>query len=197
LPENPKGAKSPLNGRWVFQVRGIDQSILSHVGRALTDDQAASDGRYWGFPFYKGLEIYNQDHLLADPLARQQMERLGLVLVEGFFDVAALVSAGCLNVGALMGAHITAEQIDRLKFIASQVAMREIKLFLDRDEAGSKGTQRAVALLEQNGFIVKAFDWDQQFERSGCAPVGIKPWIKDPADMSTIQLNYLRNQKII
>jgi len=201
LPERPGRAKSPLNGRLVFQVRGIDQNltpvILSHVGRALTDQQADSDGRYWGFPFHKKLEIYNQDKLLCDPLAREQVDCFGLVLVEGFFDVAALVSAGCLNVGALMGSHITSGQIDKLKFMASHLAIREITLFLDRDEAGQKGTRRAVALLEQQGFAVKTFDWDRKFERPGCPPVGINPLFKDPADMSEAQLKYLRKQKII
>ena len=201
LPERQDGAQSPLNGRLVFQVRGISQDlkpvILSHVGRALTDQQATSDGRYWGFPFYKKLEIYNQDKLLTDPLARQQVERFGLVLVEGFFDVAALVSAGCLNVGALMGAHITPGQIDRLKFIASHMAIGEITLFLDRDEAGRKGAKKALSLLEQNGFTVKVFDWDQKFERPGCPPVGINPLIKDPADMSGAQIKYLRKNGII
>ena len=201
LPERPDKAKSPLNGRLVFQVRGISSDlkpvILSHVGRSLTDRQADADGRYWGFPFYKKLEIYNQDKLLTDPLAREQVKRFGLILVEGFFDVAALVSAGCLNVGALMGAHITVEQIDKLKFIASQVPIKEITLFLDRDKAGRKGSRRAVSLLTKNGFTVKIFDWEQQFDRPGCPPVRIKPLIKDPADMSGSQFKYLRKNEII
>ncbi|MBT7629412.1 MAG: IS21 family transposase [Desulfobacula sp.] len=196
LPESVNGSKSPLNERLVFQVRGISQDlkpeILSHVGRALTDRQSASDGRYWAFPFSKGLEIYNQDKLLLDPLAREQVERFGLVLVEGFFDVAALVSAGCFNAGALMGSHITIEQVYRLKFLASHMHMGVITLFLDRDEAGQKGSQRAVSLLKRNGFAVKEFDWDQKFEQPGCQPVRIKPVIKDPADMSGAQLKYLR-----
>ena len=201
LPERVNGNKSPLNGRLVFQVRGISQDlkpvILSHVGRALTDQQSTSSGRYWAFPFSKGLEIYNQDKLLLDTLAREQVGRFGLVLVEGFFDVAALVSAGCFNTGALMGSHITVEQIYRLKFLASHMPIGVINLFLDRDEAGQKGSKRAVALLKQNGFAVKEFDWDQKFERPGCPPVGIKPLTKDPADMSCAQIKYLRKQGII
>jgi transposase/5S rRNA maturation endonuclease (ribonuclease M5) len=201
LPESPGGAKSPLNGRVVFQVRGVDQNlnpvIVSHVGRALTDRQADSHGKYWGFPYYKNLEIYNQDKLLTDPSAREQVERFGLVLVEGFFDVAALVSAGCLNAGALMGSHISSEQIDRLKFMASHMAIREITLFLDRDEAGQKGTLRAVTLLRQHGVSVKTFDWEKKFERPGGPKVGINPLFKDPADMSEAQLKYLRKREII
>ena len=37
LPERPNGNKqSPLNGRLVFQVRGMSGAILTHIGRALT-----------------------------------------------------------------------------------------------------------------------------------------------------------------
>ncbi|MFH2092729.1 MAG: IS21 family transposase [Pseudomonadota bacterium] len=201
LPEKAVGSQSPLNGRLVFQVRGVGRDlnpvILSHVGRALTDRQKTSDGRYWGFPFFKKLEIYNQDKLLTDPFAREQIDRFGLVLVEGFFDVATLVSAGCLNVGALLGAHISTEQVDRLKWLASHMEIKTINLFLDRDEAGRKGTIRAVALLKQNGFAVKMFDWDQKFERPGCLPLGINPLIKDPADLSLAQIKYLRKNEII
>ncbi|MCK5784239.1 MAG: IS21 family transposase [Desulfobacterales bacterium] len=201
LPEKINGRESPLNGRLVFQVRGISQDlkpvILTHVGRAVTDQQSTSNGRYWGFPFSKKLEIYNQDKLLLDSLAKAQVERFGLILVEGFFDVAALVSAGCLNAGALMGLYITVEQVSRLKFLASQMTIGKINLFLDRDEAGQKGSMKAASLLKKNGFTVKEFDWNQKFERPGCQPVGIKPLIKDPADMSCAQLNYLRKRGII
>jgi len=205
LPERPPGeTQSPLNGRVVFQVRGVVEEgpilksvILSHIGRALTDQQEVADGKYWGFPFHKRLEIYNQDKLLMDTAATEQVKEFGLILVEGFFDVAALIEAGCLNVGALMGAHITAEQIDRLKFINARVPVPRITLFLDRDEAGRQGTKRAALLLEQNGFVVTAFDWDHVFTRTGLPPCRIGPHIKDPGDMSFTQIKWLRKQGMI
>ena len=201
LPERVADKQSPLNGRLVFQVRGVGPDlktvILSHVGRALTEDQSALDGRYWGFPFSKKLEIYNQDKLLQDPLARDQVARYGLTLVEGFFDVAVLVSAGCLNACALMGAHISVEQVYQVEFLASHLNIRVINLFLDRDEAGRKGTIRAASLLNRHGFAVKEFDWNQEFERPGYPPVRIKSVIKDPADMSGAQLKYLRKKGMI
>jgi 5S rRNA maturation endonuclease (ribonuclease M5) len=203
LPERPQG-QSPLNGRIVFQVRGLVQDgstlkpvILSHVGRALTAGQEASHGKYWGFPFHKRLEIYNQDNLLLDPAAKEQMQRLGLILVEGFFDVASLVDAGCLNAAALMGAHISLEQIARLQFINARAAFPGITLFLDRDEAGQKGTARAAMLLEQHGFSVSVFDWEGVFNRSGLPPCRIGSHIKDPGDMSISQLTWLRKQGLI
>jgi hypothetical protein len=66
LPDHPSGSThSPLNGRVVFQVRGVTENdsslepvILTHVGRSLTAEQEKKHGKYWSFPFYKGLEIY-------------------------------------------------------------------------------------------------------------------------------------------
>ena len=195
LPKRANG--SPLNGRLVFQVRGVSglkPVILTHVGRALTPQQKKADGKYWSFPFFKKLEIYNQDKLLLDVSARQQVERFGLVLVEGFFDVAALIESGCLNVGALMGSHMTEEQMARVKFISSHVPIPKVTVFLDRDEAGIAGTEKAVALLRANGFSVEAFDWNQTFAQSGADLVKTPVTIRDPGDMSVRQLQWLRRQ---
>jgi DNA primase len=117
--------------------------------------------------------------------------------VEGFFDVAALVSAGCLNAGAIMGAHLCEEQVHQLQFLASHINISIVNLFLDRDKAGKEGALKAESLLKQHGFTVRIFDWDQKFERPGCLPVGITSGIKDPADMSGSQLRYLRKTGMI
>lgn len=201
LPERSIGRKrSPLNGRLVFQIRGVREGnsglkpvVLTHVGRALTQEEEKTDGKYWSFPFLKGLEIYNQDKLLLDSMARGQLEKYGLVLVEGFFDVAAMVSSDCLNVGALMGSQMTDKQVARLKFISSRVAIPKIKLFLDRDKIGIDGTKKAVVKLKDNGFAAEIFDWEQTFNRPSIPPVKISPSIKDPGDMSAAQLQWLRN----
>ncbi len=68
----------------------------------------------WSYPFKKSWELYNQDHILMDEEAWRQANTFGLILVEGFFDVAKLVEAGCRNVVALMGSAISAQQIERL-----------------------------------------------------------------------------------
>jgi len=191
LPSRTNGTStSPLHSRLVFQIRGVTGNgqslqpmILSHTGRALTQEQENVDGKYWSYPFRKGQEVYNQDHLLLDPEAGSQMNAFGLVLVEGFFDVAKLVEAGCRNVGALMGAHISAEQIERLGWIRSRIGFSRIVLFLDRDEAGQQGTCRAFELLGRHGFNVSVFDWNL-----------IPDPVKDPADMSVEQLQQLHRQ---
>jgi len=191
-PRTNGGSSSPLQSRLVFQIRGIKENghgleavILSHAGRALAPEQENADGKYWSYPFRKGLEIYNQDHLLLDPEAVRQLKTFGLILVEGFFDVAKLVEAGCRNVAALMGAHITVEQIERLAWIRSRVDLPRIVLFLDRDEAGRNGACQASERLRRHNFEVSAVDWDRN---------PIPAAAKDPADMSVEQLQRLRVQ---
>jgi len=198
-----KGA-SPLNSRLVFQVRGVLENghdlhpiILSHCGRALSREQEDSDGKYWSYPFRKGWEIYNQDKLLLDEEARHQVNTFGLVLVEGFFDVAKLVEAGCRNVGSLMGAHISAEQIERLEWIHSRIGFPRIVLFLDRDRAGREGSRQAGERLRCHNFEVSVFDWDRNMLWNGQGPELIPDSIQDPADMSVEQLHRLRKQGII
>jgi len=194
---------SPLNSRLVFQVRGIRENghglqpvILSHVGRALSREEEDSNGKYWSYPFKKGWEIYNQDHILLDEEAWRQANTFGLILVEGFFDVAKLVEAGCRNGVALMGSAISSEQIDRLLWIHARVQFPRILLFLDRDPAGRRGAHQVRERLSNHAFSVTVFDWDQWVSWNG-QTLPIPESIKDPADMSADQLRTLRRQGII
>jgi 5S rRNA maturation endonuclease (ribonuclease M5) len=205
LPPRANGKPgSPLQSRLVFQIRGVRENghglepiILSHSGRALAPEQQDQDGKYWSYPFRKGQEIYNQDQLLLDEEAGRQARAFGLVLVEGFFDVAKLVEAGCRNVCALMGAHITAEQIERLTWIRSRIGFARIVLFLDRDNAGRNGAIQAFERLRQHNFEVSVFDWDQNTPAGVDGAEPIPDSIKDPADMSVEQLQRLRGQGLI
>jgi transposase/5S rRNA maturation endonuclease (ribonuclease M5) len=195
LPQRPRAkATSPLNGRLVFQIRGVKENgsdlqpiVLSHTGRALSREQIDTDGKYWSYPFRKGLEIYNQDQLLLDEETRRQASKFGLILVEGFFDVAKLVEADCRNVGALMGATVSAQQVNRLVWLNKRLQLPHIILFLDRDKAGHDGARRARKQLRHHDMAVKVFDWDMNISES----------IQDPADMSVEQLRSLRRQGII
>jgi len=191
---------SPLNSRVVFQVRGVSENggslkprILSHVGRAVSREQEDRDGKYWCYPFRKGFELYNQDQILLDEEAWRQANTFGLIVTEGFFDVAKLVEAGCRNAVALMGSSISEEQIERLGWISEKVEAPRIVLFLDRDQAGKKGSQQIRERLSARGFSVLVFDWDQ------LAPCNAPEAgsIRDPADMPVEQIRALRRQGIL
>jgi transposase/5S rRNA maturation endonuclease (ribonuclease M5) len=205
LPQRSRGkAVSPLNGRLVFQIRGVRENgpdlqpiVLSHTGRALNRQQEDADGKYWSYPFHKGFEIYNQDQLLLDQEARRQAKKFGLILVEGFFDVAKLVEADCRNVGALMGATVSAQQIQRLLWLNRRLRIPHILLFLDRDQAGHDGAQQARKQLRHHEMTVKVFDWDRNLSGNGQVCMNIPESIQDPADLSVEQLRGLRKQGII
>jgi transposase/5S rRNA maturation endonuclease (ribonuclease M5) len=189
---------SPLNSRLVFQIRGLTENghglqpvILSHVGRALSTEQEDSDGKYWSYPFRKGFELYNQDQILLDQEAWRQANKFGLILVEGFFDVAKLVEAGCRNVVALMGSTISREQVERLMWLRTLVRFPRILLFLDRDQAGRSGCRQAQERLHHHDLDVEVFDWDHLL------PGDNKTTGQDPADMSVAQLQALRRQRIL
>jgi DNA primase len=184
----------------VFQVRGVRENgdglkpvILSHAGRALSQEQEARDGKYWSYPFRKGFELYNQDQILLDEEAWRQASMFGLIVTEGFFDVAKLVEAGCRNAVALMGAAISEEQIERLVWMNEKVRFPRILLFLDRDQAGIKASQQICERLSNRGLSVDILDWEQW------VPVDALQGgaVRDPADMSLEQIRTLRKQRIL
>jgi len=205
LPQRgPNKPDSPLNGRLVFQIRGMEENgqhlhpvILSHSGRALNTDQQERDGKYWSYPFRKGLELYNQDQLVLDKEARDQTAKFGLILVEGFFDTAKLVAAGYRNVGALMGSSMTSDQIERLVWMQSRLQFPYIRLLLDRDAAGQEAVGKLRKQLDRHGLAVKLFDWDQKVSCNGQTAEPIPESIQDPADMSLDQLRALRSQGML
>ena len=195
---------SPLNSRLVFQVRGLRENghglqpvILSHAGRALSREQEDSNGKYWSYPFKKGWEIYNQDQILLDEEAWRQANKFGLILTEGFFDVAKLVEAGCRNVVALMGSSISEEQIERLVWIRARVQFPRILLFLDRDPAGQSGVRQIRERLSLHDLSVTVFDWNQLAPFNGQEAAPMPESIQDPADMSVEQLRTLRRHGIL
>jgi transposase/5S rRNA maturation endonuclease (ribonuclease M5) len=191
---------SPLNSRVVFQIRGVSENgdgfkpvILSHAGRALNREQEARDGKYWCYPFHKGLELYNQDLILLDEEAWRQASMFGLIVAEGFFDVAKLVESGCRNAVALMGSAMSEEQIERLVWMHEKVRFPRIVLFLDRDQAGTKAAKQIHEQLSGRGFSVDLFDWERFL------PVGGEQdgAIQDPAEMTVAQIQTLRRQGIV
>jgi transposase/5S rRNA maturation endonuclease (ribonuclease M5) len=195
---------SPLNSRVVFQIRGLRENggglkpvILSHAGRALSLEQEARDGKYWSYPFRKGFEIYNQDLILLDNEAWRQASMFGLIVTEGFFDVAKLVEAGCRNAVALMGSAISEEQIERLVWMHEKVKFPRILLFLDRDMAGERASQQIYERLSNRGFAVDVFNWDQRVPVSGEEAGPIQESIRDPADMPLGEIRALRRQGIL
>jgi DNA primase len=89
-----------------------------------------------------------------------------------------------------MGSHISAEQIERLTGIHSRLRFPRIVLFLDRDQPGRDGAQRALERLRGHGFEISIFDWERD-------PEALPDSIQDPADMTVEGLRRLRNDGVL
>ena len=117
--------------------------------------------------------------------------------MEGFFDVAKLVVAGCRNVGALMGSSISAEQIQRLLWIRNRLQLPCILLLLDRDRTGQQAAGKIQQQLSRHKLAVTVFDWNQMVSVNGQSAQRIAQSIQYPADMTVDQFRALRSQGII
>ena len=204
-------SRSPLRGRLVFQIRGLSVDaddnaqpvILSHIGRATTEEQEHATGKWLFYAgFHASLELYNQDKVALDPEARRQAAEGGrLILVEGCLDVAKLWSAGIRNTVASFGAHLSEEQAARLRLLSDRLGTDGVLVFFDRDQDGSEpnrqGAQRAVDLLQGTGLDAAEFDWGIQFRDRRRGAVGIPETITDPCEFTAEQLRWLRGKAIL
>jgi DNA primase len=200
----PATHKSSLKDRLVFQIRGLDDleavspnpTILTHMGRALSDEQAAQDGK-WSYykGFKKSLELYNLDQLRLDPEAQQQITDTGhLILVEGCFDVAACIEAGIRNVAASFGTQVSAEQIEKLHSLKEVLQVKLVLVWYDRDKAGQSAQSKLITQLEAEGIPAQGFDWQQTFTSPVRGDVPLPETVTDPGEFSTQQINWLRSK---
>jgi hypothetical protein len=203
---NKRDFRGALQNRIVFQVRGVVEKnkklqpvILTHCGRATTQEQELKDGKYYNFKgFKKSYELYNIDTVLLNKEAVRQAKACGYVLLlEGMFDVLKLYDAGVYNAVGSFGASFSEKVLPRFKLIAEKLDIDTFFIWYDHDQAGFDGTAKALSLLTETGFKVKTFDWNMQFESGNTTLVTIPAKFKDACDFSTKQLQWLRQKSII
>ncbi|WP_158623156.1 toprim domain-containing protein [Pseudorhodobacter sp. E13] len=197
----PQG-RSPLKGRIVFQVADArpaaknaeepSRVILSHFGRSI-------DGTEPKYLFYKGFhkssELYAQELIsLHEDAAAQISDTKAIVLTEGPFDVAKAVEAGLRNVVGSFGSSLSLAQAQKLKAMADTFGAETIHIIYDRDTAGREGAAKAVAQVEAQGLTAHVFDWDAPVTRARSGDVFIPVSVQDLADMSSKQIQWLRQR---
>ncbi|ETR65961.1 MAG: hypothetical protein OMM_13452 [Candidatus Magnetoglobus multicellularis str. Araruama] len=188
-------SKSNLRGRIVFQIRGVKEfesdikpTILTHMGRAISEKQADEWGKWRIYAgFQKKSTLYNIDNILMLPQVTSQVEKYGLILVEGCFDVAKLFEAEIFNVASTLTASLSDEQIQKIEYIKSKINIPEIKIWFDDDDAGRNGTQKAIEKLKNFEIPVSAFDWDKLRSEKR----------KDTCDFEIDELKKLRQSDLI
>lgn len=134
-PENPKRAPFAFfHGRLTFPIRNRQGKVLSFGARGIAGEQPKYlNGRETAL-FDKARQLYGLDK------ARQAIARTGqAIVVEGYFDCAALFQAGVENVVGTMGTTLTPEHLHLLWRIAPTIVHVG-----DGDAAGHRGGDRGL-----------------------------------------------------
>jgi Toprim domain len=192
--------KGAMDKRLVFQIRGVEKDtdgnlkpvVLSHLGRATTQEQQEKNGKWWHYAgFHKSLELYNINNILLDEQARAQAKESGqVILVEGCLDVSKLVESGIKNTVATFGACLYESQLPRLKLLADELSIKTFMVWYDRDKAGIEGQKAALELLKTSGFEGKGFNWGIRFD-------SVIPTVKDACDFTKEQLQRINRELLI
>lgn len=153
--------------RIIFPVRNINKNLVGVIGRVVGDGWPKYKSY---FSFKKSSVLYGEDKILEDSD--------GVVIVEGPFDVLRLWSYGYKSVVAIMGAHISRAQADRILSFG-----KKVYVMLDWDEAGKAGRRHLFSMLAGRLLL---------FDVSG------PPGKKDPAELKKEEADfYLSKGKII
>lgn len=199
----PQG-KSPMRGRIVFQIADArpgksgepERVILSHIGRAVNEDQNPKYLFYEGF--HKSLELYGQELLTLHEDAAEQVSGTGhILLTEGPFDVAKAIEAGFRNVVGSFGVSLSEVQAGKLAHFSGCFRNCPVLIAYDRDKAGRTGAAKAQALLSEQGVTSRIFDWDAPVGKTRSGPVTIPETITDLGDFSPDQLCWLRARGLL
>lgn len=131
--------------RVIFPIVGESGKVIAFAGRALGDEQP----KYLNSPetpiYIKGRTLYHL-HAAAPEIRKQDCA----VLVEGYMDCIAVVSAGVGHVVASCGTSLTVSQI---RLLARST--RRIVVNFDPDSAGVAATERSLGLLLEEGFEIR------------------------------------------
>ncbi len=111
--------------------------------------------------------------------------------------MAKAVEAGLRNVVASFGANLSVMQANALKVMAERHGAQQLRIVFDRDEAGCKGAAKAAEVLAQVGLKAEIFEWDTPIGRGRQGEVFIPQTTGDLADLSTEQLQWLRQRRLL
>jgi len=132
------GCYDRLRGRVTFPIRDVRGRIQGFGGRALAADQEPKYLNTPESPVFRKREAFFGMPDALEPIRRSERA----VVVEGYFDLIALVRAGVEGAVATCGTALTAEHARQLRRRTKRVV-----LLFDGDEAGQRAMERALEVL--------------------------------------------------
>jgi DNA primase len=144
--EEAKGHYDRFRGRLMIPIEDVDGHVIAFGGRVM----GAGEPKYMNSPespvYTKGNNLYGLSR------TREAIRQAGFsLMVEGYFDLIALWSAGIQHVVATLGTALTRAQVDLLRRYAPRVAA-----VFDPDEAGRKALARSLELFLAGNVHAKA-----------------------------------------
>jgi DNA primase len=134
-----------FRGRLMFPIHDERGNVIAFGGRVLGDEIPkyinSSDT-----PLYRKSRVLYGFHLAKESISK----RRSALLVEGYLDVIACHEAGLTHAVASLGTSATEEQAKLLKRWSDEVV-----ILYDRDEAGQKAADRAIAVMSAEGLRVR------------------------------------------
>jgi DNA primase len=156
-----------FRGRLIFPIEDVAGNVIAFGGRILGEGEP----KYLNTPessvFFKGRNLYGLNRTKEDIRGKGYA-----ILVEGYFDLITLWSAGSRNVVASLGTALTKEHVDLIRRYTNEV----IALF-DPDVAGKKALARSIELFLSGNVHAKAavlpegYDPDQYVRTYGNEPL--------------------------
>jgi DNA primase len=126
-----------FRGRLMFPIESLNGDTIAFGGRIIGDGEP----KYLNSPespiYIKGKTLYGL-YRTKNEIKRKDEA----IIVEGYFDLLALWSAGIGNVVATLGTALTKEQIELIRRFT-----RNISIIFDPDEAGKSAVERSLKLF--------------------------------------------------
>jgi DNA primase len=137
IPGKDASQYDRFRGRLMFPVEDFNGRVIAFGGRLIGDGEP----KYLNSPesgvYIKGRNLYALNR------AKEAIRRQGYaILVEGYFDLISLWSAGITHVVATLGTALTKDQVDLIGRYTKHVVV-----LFDPDEAGRKALMRSLELF--------------------------------------------------
>ncbi len=177
-----------FRGRLLIPIHDLRGRVVGFGGRIL----GPGEPKYLNSPetpiFHKGSLLYNL-HQARHPVRKAELA----IVVEGYFDVLALVQAGIENVVAPLGTALTGDQAALLRRFAPAAA-----LMFDSDSAGQRATFRTADELLRHEVRVRVAtlppgqDPDTVVREAGAA--AIEKLVEDAVDVLERKIQLLERK---
>lgn len=138
-----------FRGRVMFPIINVFGEVIAFGGRVM-------DGSQPKYLNTRDTPLFNKrKNLYGLNLVRKLQTVKSVVIVEGYMDVVSMQAHGVKAVVASLGTALTREQAALLKRYTNTVYIA-----YDGDEAGETATQKAITVLEPEGFDLRVIRFD-------------------------------------